>query len=111
MNLFYSILLFIIAQGLVWFQVYAPLKIPWFQHNQWLAYAMALPITYLFILATKLGYESTGEAWSNRFIMFSCGIIIFAILTSIFFKEPINLKVTTSIILSLSLIAIQLFWK
>ena len=52
-----------------------------------------------------------GTMWPARFIGFGVGIVIYAILVGIFFNEGINLKTFVSLLLSLTLICIQVFWK
>jgi hypothetical protein len=49
--------------------------------------------------------------WPARFIGFGVGILVYALFVGIFFKEGITLKTVTSLLLSLSLIFIQVFWK
>ena len=52
-----------------------------------------------------------GVIWPARFIGFGVGILVYALFVGIFFKEGITLKTLTSLLLSLSLIFIQVFWK
>lgn len=106
-----STLLYLLAQTLVWFQLYGPIKIPWIKENQWIIYAAAIPITYIFAQGTKIGYEGFGEAWPLRFVGFSMGILSFAILTSYFMNEGITLKSIISVLLSLLIVVIQVVWK
>jgi hypothetical protein len=111
MKILISTLLYLLAQTLVWFQLYGPIKIPWFKSNQWMIYVLAIPTTYLFSQGTKIGYEAFGEAWPLRFLGFSMGILSFAFLTNYFMEEGINLKSIVCVILSLLIVIIQIMWK
>jgi len=52
-----------------------------------------------------------GQLWPSRLIGFGIGIIIFVTLSMILFKEPLTLKTITCLLLALSILLIQLFWK
>jgi len=49
--------------------------------------------------------------WPARFVGFGVGMVIYAIMLNYHFNEGINTKTLTSLILSLALICIQVFWK
>lgn len=110
-NIIISTLLFLVAQTLVWFQSYGSISIPWIKNNQWIVYLFAIPITFLFVEGTKLGFKGFGEAWPLRFIGFAVGILSFSILTNIFFGEGLNAKTIVCIILSIVILLIQVIWK
>jgi len=111
----YYILGFLIysaAQFLVWIQSYGPLKIEFIKNNPWIPYAISIPITHLFIVATRLIVSnSDGLTWESRFIQFAAGIITFAIMSGYYNSESINLKTGISILLVGIVVAIQIFWK
>jgi hypothetical protein len=101
-----------VGQRLGWFQLYGPLKIDWLKGNNWFIYGIAIPISYIFLVAIKLCTEAfEGNMYPSRFLTFSLGIISFAILTWYFNNEGINMKVAVSLILALSLVCVQVFWK
>jgi hypothetical protein len=78
----------------------------------WLVYAMAIPITHLFVLATNHTVTHMGGfTWGSRFVQFGAGIVSFAIMAWYFNNEGINLKTGISLFLVLILILIQLMWK
>ena len=52
-----------------------------------------------------------GLLWPARFIGFGIGMIIYAIMVNYHFDEGINVKTWVSLVLSLLLIVIQVFWK
>ena len=95
----------------------------WYQHNMqfkypnlnewwWGWYVLAIPLTYLFMTATKynvLGYG--GSIWGARFVGFAIGMGAYAILTTYYFKEPFSLKIAFQLILCFSIILVQAYWK
>lgn len=109
-NLIYGIILGMIAQALVWVQLYAPYKIEFLSKNKWITYAIAIPITYIFYLCTRNLFQFTDQAWSVRIITFICGVITFYFLNYYFFNEPLNLKNGISLVLCGLILLIQL-WK
>lgn len=52
-----------------------------------------------------------GLLWPARFIGFGVGMIIYAVMVNYHFSEGINSKTWVSLMLSLLLIYIQVFWK
>tara|TARA_R110000744_G_scaffold25161_8_gene62597 strand:- start:23647 stop:23898 length:252 start_codon:yes stop_codon:yes gene_type:complete len=71
-----------------------------------------VPISYLFIVSTKYAYNGfEGLLWPGRLVAFGTGIIIMGICTYIFFGEGLNSKTIISIILSMVILLIQIFWK
>lgn len=105
-------LLFILAQGGAWLQHNLQFKYPKLGPEWWGWYVAALPITWLFLKSTQLGVEGFGNSlWANRFLGFSVGIIVYAILTQHFFNQPMTSKVWVQIGLCIMIMCIQVFWK
>ena len=104
--------LFLLGQGLVWFQTNSQFIWKWPKDNPMLIALCGIPISYLYIYGTKYTVQHfDGTMWPARFIGFGVGILVYALFVGIFFKEGITLKTVTSLLLSLSLIFIQVFWK
>lgn len=105
--------LLFIAQALVWFQMYGVMKIDWLKDNKtWFVYAIALPITFLFIHAIRLCTEAfNGDMYPSRFLTFTLGVLSFAFLTWFFNSEGITMKIGVSLALAFCIILIQIFWK
>ena len=104
---------FIIAHILTFFQLNGQfLKIDWFRKNEiWVA-AAGVILSFFYMWGTKYTVNGMdGLLWPARFIGFSIGMIIYAIGTSYFFSEGINLKTTVSLALCLMLLIIQVLWK
>jgi hypothetical protein len=112
-NLINAVIFFTLAQGVTWAQSYGQFLYPWWKKNPLLvSFTIGGIASYLFIKATYYAYVYfDGMLWPSRFIGFSVGIIIFALLTWIFMNEGINLKTIISLFLSMMLLAIQIFWK
>lgn len=102
--------IFILAQILIWFQNYGQYRWEWLGNNTWLLLMASIPITYLWIIGTRMGMEVfDGKSWPLRFVGFCTGIIIFAILSRFVLGETMNAKTIISLILCCIIIVIQLF--
>ena len=78
----------------------------------WGWYVAAIPITWLFLKSTQLGVEGFGNSlWANKFLEFSVGIIVYAILTQYLFNQPMTSKIWIQVGLCVVIICIQVFWK
>ena len=112
-NLIWGVILFTIAQCIIWIQTNGQFVWPWFKRNPFLISLMGgTLISYIFIKGTSLVAEHfDGQLWPGRFIGQASGILIFASLTFIFMNEGINAKTGVSLILAEILIGIQIFWK
>jgi hypothetical protein len=105
-------LLLFLAQISVWFQIYGPLKIEALKNNHLFIYGVAIPITFFFYYGVKITTEAfDGSMWVSRFIAFSMGIVSFTILTWYFNGEGITLKTGITLLLSIIIVSIQIFWK
>ena len=112
MKIVFGVLLFLLAHIVTWFQMNGQFMWSWFKDNTLILAIFGIPISYLYILGTKYTVEHfEGVLWPTRFIGFGVGIVVYAVLVGIFFKEGINLKTFVSLLLSFTLILIQLFWK
>lgn len=102
----------LIAQVGAWFQHNLQFKYPKLDETWWGMYALSIPLTYVFILATKYNMIGYGESiWGARFVGFAIGMIVYVILIQIFFKEPFTWKIAFQLFLCFTIIAIQSFWK
>ncbi len=102
----------VIAQIGAWFQHNLQFKYPRLDETWWGMYALSIPLTYVFILATKynvIGYG--GSIWGARFVGFAIGMLIYAILIQIFFKEPFTYKIGLQLFLCFAIIFVQGYLK
>lgn len=101
----------IIAQLGAWAQHNVQFKYPRLDESWWGWYALSIPLTYLFIAATKynvLGYG--GSIWGARFVGFAIGMIVYAIMIQWFFGEKFTMKIAVQLFLCFTIILIQSFW-
>ena len=112
-SLLYSLVLFTIGQSIIWFQSNGQFLWPWWKNNPLIvSFTLGGVASYFFIKATRFTYiHFEGMIWPGRFIGFSTGIFVFAILTWILMNEGINAKTVLSLALSMSLLLVQIFWK
>lgn len=107
-----SFFLFLFGQIIVWVQVNGPLIWPWAKEHRFLLMVLGIPITWLFMDATRYAVSGFGNLfWPGRFMSFTAGIFIFTVMTYMFREEAINVKTGISLVLAFSLILVQLFWK
>jgi len=100
------------GQLLVWFQLNGQFIWKWFDKNQFILSLVGIPISYLFIIGTKYGYEGFNNVlWGQRLMGFGLGIVVFAFCTWFFLNEGITTKTMVSLILAFTLVLIQVFWK
>jgi hypothetical protein len=78
---------------ITWFQLNGQFIWEWFKHNNFVLALCGIPISYLYIHATKYTVAHfDGTMWPARFIGFGVGILVYALFVGIFFKEGITLK-------------------
>ena len=112
-DLLIGIAAFLAAHILAFFQLNGQFfKMDWFRKNEiWVAVAGIL-LSFFYIWGTKYAVSGFGGLlWPARFIGFGVGMIIYAIGVSYFFNEGITTKTAVSLIISISLICIQVLWK
>jgi len=112
-NLIYALIFFTIGQSIIWIQSNGQFLWPWWKNNPIIiSFTLGGIASYVFIKATYHTYTYfNGSLWPGRFIGFSIGMLIFAILTWLFMHEGINTKTVISLLLATGLIAVQIFWK
>jgi len=73
---------------------------------------MGFPISILFINATRhCALAFNGLTWPGRLIGFAIGAIVFAILSYVVFKEPMQTNTIVCMILAMLILLIQIYWK
>ena len=101
-------LMLIGVQVIVWFQLNAQLRWEWFKDNPVLLSVLGIPISYILILSTKIGYDGFGELWPLRLVGFAAGMISFPIITWFILGEGITMKTGISMFLGMIIMALQL---
>lgn len=110
-NILLSMALFMIGQILIWYQSNGQFISNWFKNNTLLVSLFGVPISYLFIHATRMSYEGFGATWPGRMLGFATGVFVFTILAYYYMGENINLKTSLSLLLATGIICIQVFMK
>jgi len=111
MKLIYGMIIVVIAQVIAFFQLQGQSRWLWAKENAFILMFLGLPISFLYIKSTGLINDYTGQNWPGRLIGQSIGVIIFALLSWLIFKEQMTLKTMVCVCLSLAVILIQIFWK
>ena len=103
-------MIFFINNVLIWYQLNSQLVWDWAKGTTAIIISclMGVPISYLFWLATKWGYEGFGSLWSIRFLGFATSMMTFPIMTWLYLGETITLKTAISIILAVIIMLLQL---
>ena len=106
------IVFFLIVQIVTWFQLNGQFVWPWFKNNIFLLCLFGVPISWLYIEATRLGFIAfEGVIWPGRLLGFAAGIFTFAICANVFMGEGLSIKTIVSLVLATALVCIQIFWK
>ena len=106
------IILFLFVQVVTWFQLNGQFFLPWFKNNVFLLCLMGIPISWLYIEATRMGFIAfEGLIWPGRLLGFAAGIFTFALCANIFMSGGLNTKTIVSLVLATALTLIQVFWK
>ena len=86
-------------------------KYPKLDETFWVWYVLAIPLTYVFVLATKYNVLGFGSIWGARFVGFAIGMMVYAIMIQIYFKEPFTYKIALQLFLCFAIIFVQGYLK
>ena len=105
-----TILIFFLNNIFIWYQLNGQLVWNFWKTPKGIATSllMGIPITAMFWIATKWGYQGFGTLWPVRFMGFATSMITFPILTYFYLGETIGLKTAVTILLSVIIMMIQL---
>ena len=108
----YGMLIGALAQVFVFIQLQGQFKVEWIKEHPFVMALIGVPISYMFINSSRLLVNAfDGQLWPSRLIGFGVGIAVYIIMSRLWFNEPITLKTFTCLLLSTTIILIQLFWK
>ena len=111
-SLITGLIFYLVAHVLTWFQLNGQFLNNWFKENVWVVALFGVPISYLFIYGTKHVYIAfDGLIWPGRFIGFSIGMVVFAILAYAIMGEGLTNKTLVSLVLCFFLLGVQILWK
>ena len=104
--------IFLFVHILTWFQLNGQFFSEWFKNNNFILALFGIPISLLYIYGTKYCYVGFNNlTWPGRFIGFACGMIIFAVFSSLILNEGLTAKTGVSLLIATLLVGIQIFWK
>ena len=105
-----SVISFILANILVWYQLNSQLVWDWAKgfKSMWIMSLFGIPISLLFWLATKWGYNGFGNLWAVRWLTFGSSMLVFPIMTYFYLGEVITLKTIVTIALAIIILLLQL---
>ena len=108
-NVIYTAILFIICNILVWYQLNSQLVWEWAKgyKSMWIMALLGIPISILFWLCTKIGYEAFGNLWAVRFMGFAVSMMTFPIMTYFYLGEPMTMKVILTLGLAVIIMLLQ----
>lgn len=112
MNLLLGILLGILGQALIFFQIQGSVKYQFLQDHRTWVLLMGVPISWVFMTSAKyLIAWGDGMLWPSRIIGFGIGVLVFSLLSHFLFGETISMKTAFCLFLSVVIILVQIFWK
>lgn len=71
-----------------------------------------IPVSWFYIKSVHFLIEAfKEEMWPSRLIGFGIGVVVFAAMSTLLFRETITLKTVVSLLLACSIVGIQIIWK
>ena len=109
-KIFFTTLLFILANILIWYQLNSQLVWKWAEgyKSMWIMSLLGIPISLLLWYCTKVGYVAFGNLWAVRFMGFAVSMMTFPIMTYFYLGETITVKTFITIILAFIIMLLQL---
>ena len=110
MFIIYTVLFFLIANILVWYQLNSQLVWDWAKttKSMWVMSILGVPISIMFWYATKFGYDGFSSLWKVRLLAFSVSMLVFPFMTWLYLGEAITLKTLVTLLLALIIMILQL---
>ena len=105
-----TILIFFLNNIFIWYQLNGQLVWNFWKTPKGIALSllMGIPITALFWIATKWGYQGFGTLWPVRFMGFATSMMTFPIMTWLYLGEVKTLKTIITMVLALIIMLLQL---
>tara|TARA_Y100000593_G_scaffold51257_1_gene96436 strand:+ start:373 stop:708 length:336 start_codon:yes stop_codon:yes gene_type:complete len=110
MNVLYTILIFLVCNILIWYQLNSQLVWEWAKgmKSMWIMALLGIPISLLFWWATKIGYDGLGSLWKIRLLGFGVSMLIFPVMTYFYLGETMTIKTILSLGLAITIMLLQL---
>ena len=105
-----TILIFFLNNIFIWYQLNGQLVWNFWKTPKGIATSllMGIPITAMFWIATKWGYQGFGTLWPVRFMGFATSMMTFPIMTWLYLGEVMTLKTIITMVLALIIMLLQL---
>ena len=105
-----TILIFFTNNIFIWYQLNGQLVWDFWKSTRGIIIMllMGIPISGLFYIATKIGYQGFGTLWPVRFLGFATSMMTFPIMTWLYLGETITLKTILTLSLAVIIMLIQL---
>ena len=105
-----TILIFFLNNIFIWYQLNGQLVWGFWKTTKGIIImlSMGIPISGLFYLATKWGYQGFGTLWPVRFMGFATSMMTFPIMTWLYLGEVITLKTIITLLLAIIIMILQL---
>ena len=105
-----TILVFFLNNIIIWYQLNGQLV--WDFWKSWkgivIMLLMGIPISALFYMGTKWGYQGFGTLWPVRFMGFATSMMTFPLMTYFYLGETMSLKTLITLLLALVIMILQL---
>ena len=105
-----TILIFFLNNIFIWYQLNGQLV--WDFWKSWkgivIMLLMGIPISALFYMGTKWGYQGFGTLWPVRFMGFATSMMTFPIMTWLYLGEVMTLKTFLTLGLAAIIMLLQL---
>jgi NO-binding membrane sensor protein with MHYT domain len=106
-----SAVMFALMHIIVWFSNNAQLVPKYKEHALVISLMLSIPCSLVSFVAVKYGFEALGSAWGIRLLGFGVSYLVFPAMAWFMLGEsPFSPKVAISVILSMVIVAVQLWW-
>lgn len=93
-------------------QLQGAIRYGWYPKYSWLILLASIPLSWCYMRSVHYFVEAFGgEIWPSRLLGFAVGIIMFTVLSTLLFKEQMNLKTIVCLMLGFAIVLIQVLWK
>ena len=105
-----TILIFFLNNIIIWYQLNGQLVWDFWKSTKGIIIMllMGIPISGLFYMGTRIGYDGFGSLWSVRLLGFATSMMTFPIMTWLYLGEMITLKTGISVLLAIIIMLLQL---
>ena len=111
-ELIYGIVFGILGQIGSFMQFQCSFKYNWMDKYPVLLLLSGIPVSWFYIKSVHYLIEAfKEEMWPGRLIGFGIGVVVFAAMSTLLFRETITLKTVVSLLLACSIVGIQIIWK